>query len=226
MKNQFALFDWDNTVRRGYTLFSWLDYLCNNHYLSKNLQDEIELVKRQYHHREITHDQFADHACSLFAHYLKGIHADTINHALSKYIGIDQSFLLSGIDGVFQSLYTKNIDIIIISGAPELIINQYKNRFHIKSVYGFKEECVSRVYTGNVSYNYGFNKEVIVNKLCEQYSRNPIIAFGDSESDIPMLKAAKYPFCIGTDLHLPFHAYIVKNSVISEDIMQLISSIR
>lgn len=28
---KYALFDWDNTIRRGYTLYSWVEYLhqCN-----------------------------------------------------------------------------------------------------------------------------------------------------------------------------------------------------
>ena len=40
---KYALFDWDNTIRRGYTLYSWVEYLhqCNitSIYLQKKLRE-------------------------------------------------------------------------------------------------------------------------------------------------------------------------------------------
>ena len=225
MCNRFAIFDWDNTVRRGYTLFSWIDYLCGNNYLSKVLQFDIERIKEQYNNHTITHDQYADYACSLFAKHLQGVHQDTIKFALSQYIIIDQRYLLDNIGKVFNALHQNSIDIIIISGAPELIISQYKKKFFIKSVYGFKEECRNSIYTGKVTYNYGYNKSAIVESLCKEYQCNPTIAFGDSESDLPMLDKAKYPFCVGHNLHLPYPTYTIENNSISDEMLQLINSI-
>ena len=216
MNNRFALFDWDNTVRKGFTLFTWIDFLCNNSIISNDLQCEMNSIKIMYNKKRITHDQYAELACSLFAKKLAGISTTVLTQALEKYIIHDKSYLISDIGSVFDILYKKRIDIIILSGAPELVVQQYQEAFHIKQIYAFKEDEIDGVYSGKVRYNYGFNKQQTVDILCKEYKANPLIAFGDSESDVPMLIKARNSFCVGKALSLPNLKYINQSGISAE----------
>lgn len=200
MGKRYALFDWDNTVRNGYTLFSWIDFLCGQSILKPGFQSEIEVVKKQYRNHTITHDQYADIACSRYAKALKGVPFSTINRALSIYMAEDRKCLFHNIGTLFDMLHERGIDIIIISGAPEIIVSKYKAEFNLRSIYAFREETLNKNFTGNVECNFGFNKEEQVLKVIDEYHDYPYMAFGDSDSDVPMLKKATYPFCMGNKL--------------------------
>lgn len=200
MKKQYALFDWDNTVRNGYTLFSWVNFLCAQSILEPRFQNEIEVVKKQYGQHIITHDQYADIACSRYAEALKGMPVSVFNKVLSRYMLEDKKFLLHNIGALFNILYENDIDIIIISGAPAIIISEYKAEFHLRSIYAFREETINKNFTGNVECNFGFNKEEQVLKVIDEYHDYPFMAFGDSDSDVPMLKKATHSFCMGNKL--------------------------
>ena len=159
MKRKYALFDWDNTVRKWYTLFSWVDYLCTHSIIPSCLQHELNLVSEQYSANSITHDQYVEAACLKYATALKRIDIGTINNAALNYIFLDSLYLFDGVQSLFDLLFTKGIDIIVISGAPSIILEKYKKDLHIKNIYAFKEQIQNEIFTGNVEYNYGFNKE-------------------------------------------------------------------
>lgn len=197
---KYALFDWDNTVRNGYTLFSWVDYLCAHSIINPYLQHELNLVSEQYRLNSITHDQYAEFACSKYTNALKGIETKTIDNAVLDYISFDSHYLFEGVASIFDLLLAKGIDIIVISGAPSIILEKYKEKFHIKNIYAFKEQIQNGIFTGNVEYNYGFNKEKKLAEILSEYKSYPYLAFGDSESDIPMLDSAQHAFCINNAL--------------------------
>ena len=76
---KYALFDWDNTIRRGYTLYSWVEYLHQCNITSIHLQKKLEILKQQYIKSEITHDQYANKACAEYAKDLAGKKVNEIN---------------------------------------------------------------------------------------------------------------------------------------------------
>lgn len=199
MGKKYALFDWDNTVRKGYTLYSWVDYLCEHRVLNLNVQADLNKMGREYKAGLITHDEYAQRACELYSHALKGISSKKIDALTDDYLKIDEQYMYNSIKKIFDLLNKKEFDIIVISGAPTIIIEKYKKRFHFKQICAFKEKIMEDQFTGEVQYNYGFDKEELVLELIDQYGTYPYMAFGDSESDIPLLKYAHYPFFLGKE---------------------------
>ena len=49
-------------------------------------------------------------------------------------------------------------------------------------------------YTGEVTQDYGAEKAQIVKEIYNNRKSAPLIAFGDSDADKPLLKAAKYGY--------------------------------
>ena len=55
----YALLDWDNTLRQGYTLFSWIDYLIEVGTVGSVVREEIDYYIEEYLKDKISHDQIA-----------------------------------------------------------------------------------------------------------------------------------------------------------------------
>jgi len=199
MEKKYALFDWDNTVRKGYTLYSWVDYLCEHQVLNLSIQADLNKMGREYKGGLITHDEYAKRACELYSYALKGVSSKKIDALADDYLKMDEQYVYNSIKKIFNFLNKKDVDIIIISGAPTIIIEKYRRKFHFKQICAFKEETREDQFTGEVQYNYGFDKEKQVLKFIDQYNARPYMAFGDSESDIPLLKYAHYPFFVGKE---------------------------
>lgn len=209
------------TNRRGYTLFSWVEYLCTYNIIDSSLREELHLVAQQYNRSLITHDQYAYIVCTKYASALKGMNIQIIYNAIPNYLIFDRNYLFAEIGTVFDLLYTKEIDIIVISGAPSIILEKYKEEFHIKNIFAFKEQTCDGIFTGDVKYNYRFSKERKTIEIFEKYNEYPYLAFGDSESDKPMLNSAQNAFYINSALRNDKYININAEKISSEIIKKI-----
>lgn len=197
---KYALLDWDNTVRKGYTLYSWVDYLHKCNIIDTQLQENLVDLKYRYIKKKITHDQYAERACAEYAKAMRGKRIGVVDEIMTDYMKIDQKQIFSYIYELLSRLVQENIDVIVISGAPSRILEQYKQKFCLKKIYAFKEEVKEGKFTGKVTCNYGLNKYKKVRELIQSYEAYPFLALGDSSSDIPMLDNSKYSICVGNKL--------------------------
>lgn len=192
----YAVLDWDNTIRRGFTLFDWMEFLYSERILDRRVNHEIEDIQMQYAEKRINHDTYARMACLVYAKAMNGISMELRDNLVRKYIRKDERQLQPFAHGLFHYLNQHKIKPIIISGAPEYILEQYKDKFDLHRIYAFSEGYLHGFCNGKVKYNYGSNKMRTVKLLCEQYGNRPIIGFGDSSSDIPLFQKSDYAFCI------------------------------
>ena len=225
MSKNYALFDWDNTTRKGYTLFSWINFLRVHEIISEECYHDIDNVRFQYSQGIISHDQYARLACKKYAKALQAVSTELIADALVGYMPYDRLCLLPNIGDIFDILNKNDIDIIVISGAPTIVIENYAKEFHFKKVFAFKEKTIDGIFTGEVEYNYGFDKNSLVNQIARSYGKRPLFAFGDSTSDIPMLEPALFPFCIGDGLKGFKNIHLTKRSRIPQTIVSEIRQI-
>ena len=141
---------------------------------------------------------------------------------MDAYIKRDRKSLFPEICKLLKELSKRDIDIIVISGAPFRILEQYKQEFNLKKIYAFQEEIAKGKFTGKVASNYGFDKSKKVQELIEQYGTNPYLAFGDSQSDIPLLDNSDYPICVGDRVKKDGYINVdFKESV--EDILHMVN---
>lgn len=193
---KYALFDWDNTIRRGFTLFSWIDFLCKQGILQERIFEKVNKIRRLYAAGNINHDDYAKLACELYAEEMKGIQQEKRDRLIPMYIKSDQQSLFSFANSLFGLMLLYNIKPVIISGAPEYLVMQYKDAFGIYDIYAFSEKYDNGICTGEVAKNYGLKKKRIVEYLSDFFGERPVIGFGDSFSDIPIFNMSKHAFCI------------------------------
>lgn len=192
---KYAVFDWDNTVRNGYTLFSWIAYLCDKGILPSKLMEKEYNLGQRYIEGVISHDEYADIACQYYANALSGLNIEILDQCMDEYMQFDVKAIFPFTEQIFSYLKQYNIKPIVISGAPERVIKTYKNRFNLFEVYAVKEQVNRTAFTGQIEYNYGHGKHMIMSELVHKYG-SPIFGFGDSSSDVALLKAAKYRICV------------------------------
>lgn len=51
---KYAVFDWDNTLRKGFTLFAWMDFLYTEKVLDAGVRRKMGRVQKRYADKEIT----------------------------------------------------------------------------------------------------------------------------------------------------------------------------
>lgn len=190
------MFDWDNTIRKGFTLFSWLDFLYAEKALSTNVRRKMENVQNQYAAGKITHDDYAKIAGELYAEEMKGISVQSREKLVNKYMKYDCRDIYPFSEEIFSCMNRHDIKAVVISGAPKYILDRYTEKFSLYEIYAFSESFSEGFCNGKVAFNYGVNKKKTVQKLCETYGNRPIIGFGDSSSDIPLFDISTHPFCI------------------------------
>jgi phosphoserine phosphatase len=187
----YALLDWDNTLRKGYTLFSWIDYLINIGTISSTVRNEIDYYISQYDTQKISHDQLAEYTCEVFAKSLKGLNKNSLEKQIQDYMFEDNLQIYEFTQEIFNVLNYNNILPIVVSGAPSEILEKYRIRFNLYQIYGFVAGVENNIYSGKVKSNYGYNKSEKVDVICNEMGGEPIIAFGDSVSDFSMLSRSK-----------------------------------
>lgn len=223
----YAVFDWDYTVREYYTLFKWIDYLCEQHVISQQIQLTLTAMQNRYDLGEITHDEYAVLSDAEYTKAIKGLSQKKLRDYLTDYQKIDERYFFPFTYDLFEMMADYDIAPIVISGAPLTILQQYKDRFHLHSIYAFEAETTNGYYTGKVKRNCGFNKEIIVQALIEKYDGPPLLGFGDSASDLPLLKAARHAVCIGAQgslAEVPEILYLSPDMP-SADILRKVSNI-
>lgn len=196
---KYAVLDWDNTIRKGYTIFSFVDFLISESVLPWSVKQSIDEWDQKYRSGQITHDQYAQYACQDFADSLSGHSVSSVNNLVKEYIRFDRQNLFSFSKTLFDFLHKYDIAPIVISGAPLCVIREYREEFHIQEIYAFEVSQHLGKYTGAVNSNYGYGKDDIISELIKKYRVPPFMGFGDSSSDYPLMQASQYGFCIGKD---------------------------
>lgn len=200
MKKYIALFDWDKTVRKDYACLKWLEMLVESKKVDKNLLKENDEVYQKYLKGILDHNLLTEEGMKVYSKYIQNVGREDIRSVLEEYKKTDKGNIFEIMkEYIFPFLTKNNIEIIIISGAQQELIELYKEELKINQIYGVQFKVENERYT-NKYQNNGLdkNKKILVDKLLEDKENVILFSFGDSISDIPLLKVAKRSFINNT----------------------------
>lgn len=200
MKKYIALFDWDKTVRKDYACLIWLEMLVKSKVVDENLVKENNEVYQKYLNGILDHNQLTEEGMKVYGRYIQNVQKIDIIPVLQKYKREDNDKVFDIMrEDIFPFLVKNNIEIIVISGAQQELIELYKEELKINEIYGVKFENKDGKYL-NKYVNNGLddNKRKIVNKIMENKENIILFSFGDSISDVPLLEVAKKSFINNT----------------------------
>lgn len=200
MKKYIALFDWDKTVRKDYACLKWLEMLVESKKVDENLLKENDEVYQKYLKGILDHNLLTEEGMKVYCKYIQNVKRKDIIPVLEEYKKRDKGNIFDIMkEYIFPFLTKNNIKIVVISGAQQELIELYKEELKIDEIYGVQFEVENEKYTDKYQNNgLDKNKKMLVNKLLEDKENVVLFSFGDSISDIPLLKAAKRSFINNT----------------------------
>lgn len=155
----------------------------------------------------MSHDKLAEKSAQAYAQYLSGLSVKKINQDANEFVKQDRHKLFSYTSEIFDFIKKFNIQPIIISGCPEIILNQYKSIFNLNDVIGLNIGHLNGYYIEHIVSNPGISTEKrnIITKF--PLSSNEInMAFGNSSSDMPLFESSKINVVVNNhELQVPGH---------------------
>ena len=200
--NYIALFDWDKTVRKNYACLMWLEMLEESGKIKKGLVKENGEVYQRYLKGELDHNELTEEGMKVYGKYIQGVRKEEILPVLEAYKKRDEGNIFKIMkQDIFPFLKRNKIKIIVISGAQQELIELYKEELGIDEIYGVQYAIENGIYTNQYQNNGSDkNKEIMVKEICKDKENKILFSFGDSISDIPLLKAAKKSFINNTNI--------------------------
>lgn len=194
----YALLDWDNTLRTGFTIFDLGAYLDRHGILAPKALPRMEELREEYRQGRIDHDKLAEEVPDVFARGLKGVGEAAMEVALIDYRRThDEGTMHAFTRNVFAFCRERGIEMIIVSGAPGLVVRRYRDELGISEVNAFECEAADGAFTGRVAVNNGFNKRYAAQRIIREKGEPPLFAMGDSSSDAGLLEPARMRISVG-----------------------------
>ena len=193
-----TLFDVDNTLVAGFTIFPFVHHLISQGLARTETSKLMGKDEDKYLDKKLTYQDFAkavvDHYCAGIA----GSRQTDVERAGIDYLASYQEHLLPYAGDLVRLMNQHGIT-IAVSGAPFEAFAPLAKKLGIAHSYLMEAEVVDGYYTGRVKTNMALKQEkdrVIKSLTNSGFSRDQSFAFGDSASDLPILEAVSNPFVV------------------------------
>lgn len=198
----YALLDWDNSLRIGATLFTWTDFLVRERVLPREVITERENLREQYRQGLLSHDDLSRECCAAYLRAMDGMEEGRYLALIQAYLPEDRGYLAPHTAPLMDWLRRHSITPVVVSGSPHDIISHYFGMFGVARSYDFLTRMKAGRLDGGFLRSGGHDKQAVVNECRERFGEEPLLAVGDSPSDLPMLRAARFPVVVGGDAEL------------------------
>lgn len=190
-----AVFDWDGTLRRDYTLRAWIQFLAKNSILRHAQLAHLHALFNQEDNPCIPYEHFAESVIQAYGQALAGIHQEALLKHASSFIEADLDNLYSFVRPLFNHLREQGLLTIVISGSPFEPLKAYKDMLGIDLLFTTQiARSANGTYTGRISQNPTLRavKQKIMDELAHDYTFH--LALGNTSSDLPLLERAAHSF--------------------------------
>jgi len=192
----YAVIDWDNTLRQGFALFTWIEYLREHNIFDKKMDKMITSLLENHKSGKVSYKELSSIASRLYSEGIKGITPAELGLQVKNYLPIEEAHMYAFSEKIFNLLEAYDVKAVVVSGSPKIIINEYTERFNLDDIYALTTQEYSGKYTGEVEDTFGHDKGRAIDILVKKYGAMPLLALGDSIADLDLLHAAKYGYWI------------------------------
>lgn len=190
-----ALLDWDGTVRNGWTLPGWMNALGADSGGS-DLAAQFESRSRRYRAGKLSHDELVDEAETLYLEALANHTPTSVAEAAAEFLRRDRRNIRRFAAHLIDQLQRRGVEIMVISGAPSIVLDHYRDGLSISRVAGMEVVWENRVWKPKINPGLSHVKAACVEDMCR--GRRVIASFGDSASDGPLFDIAEVPVVVGS----------------------------
>jgi phosphoserine phosphatase len=189
-KERVALLDWDGTLRAGYEITEWCNFLDERGYFEKEVGIRQRTLLSNYLTGKITYSQAVFDVGVNYAEGLSGQKLKDIMILARQFVEKDHA-VFKFTSAFFEILHSNKIKLVLISNTPQLLLDKYKKQFKLNEVYGLQTGEKSGTFINEVIINPGLTeaKKKIVAELVNKYY--VVLGMGDTHHDVPLLEPAK-----------------------------------
>lgn len=193
-----ALFDVDGTIFRGSLLIEhFKKMLKHNHFSREIWENEVKKKYELWNHRA-SENGYEEYILSLSLNYI-----EELKNSKCSYETIDK-LAKEVIDEKWQEVYRftankiiehkeKGDKVILISGSPDFLVEKFAQKLGV-DYFATKYLFKNNLFSGDtIAMWHSEAKKMKVNELKQIYDLKNSYAYGDTASDLPMLKAVGYP---------------------------------
>jgi phosphoserine phosphatase len=194
-----ALLDLDNTLRSGWFIKSWLEFLGGERIRGAYAcADRLDVSLDAYARGELSHDALAKECAEAYAELMRGESQEVVNELGGEFVRDDLE-TFDFVRTLLEELEARSVAPIIVSGAPAEVVRPYAanlgvDEFHALELGVGSDGC----FDGTLANNPGLGsvKRRIASELRESF-REPVLAVGDSASDLPLFRVAANRIVVG-----------------------------
>lgn len=192
-----ALLDWDETLRKGITLFPWIEVLLDHELFSAAAYASIGQTYTQFRDGQLTYEQFALEISNEYALGLQKQSSFQVDLVAREFVARDCINLFPFVSSLIELFRERGMFSCVISGCPAILLNHYIAYLGIDIAHGLQVECDQQgVYTGRVETNPALAdfKDYLAGKLDDRY--RIVVGLGNTASDLPLVRRAECGFIV------------------------------
>jgi len=193
-----TLFDIDNTLVNGFTIFPFADFLATKGLMQASTLRIMHDDLTKYERKQNSYYDFAVDVVNHYAEGLNGVPQKDIVLAGYEYFEIYLTKLLPYAEKLVSQMNMHGVT-IAVSGAPQEAFLPMARHLEMSHVYLLQVEYENGVCSGKVKVNMALDEEKlkVVNSLTLLgFSKDQSFSFGDSTGDLPILEAVTNPFTV------------------------------
>lgn len=193
LQGSLALFDLDYTLYRGekhHVILDFPHFLHKENLFPSKTLDQMTIEFNDYQLKKKDRKTFADNEIQLYYEGLKGQSVKDIESASKDWLLSSTNLWYDYAHELVKLMRNSNIPTVIISGSPFEPLVLVKEELGVDELYATRGEIDDKgIFTGNCEVEYA-NADA-KSKLIQTLNFDPSksFAFGDSESDFPLLEA-------------------------------------
>lgn len=191
-----AFFDVDYTLYKGFTTIQLFYEFANKYHLT-DLIAERKQMEAEIEAGTIDQHRLTQWSMGLSARVVTGLSVEEVATQVRTTVKAKGEFF-PWVSDVLEFLRKKQFKIYLISASIEPMIAEIATELGVERYFSTILEVKDGVYTGQrANVRNGQSKLDALNQVIDEISEeNNIIAFGDSDGDVPMLAAADIGFVV------------------------------
>ena len=202
MKKKLVIFYLDNTILKGDSDYSWINFLIEEgHVDQKEYESRNKYFYDQYYEGKLDYDEWAEFALST----IKGKTSNQITDLLSQFLNT----VIEPMINIYalRLLHNHNHDndiMLLASATNSVIVEPIAKRLGFENIVATDVEITDGVYTGKVLGRPALGEGKLI-KVKEWAASNGItnfedtIFYSDSINDLPLLSKVHKPIAVNPD---------------------------
>lgn len=205
-----CLCDWDGTLREGYLIFDWADFLISRQIVNWKNEDLLRAHYKSFASGQISYEEGVVLAANAYAELIRDVEVERLENAASEFVESDRKLMPFAHD-LLSTIKSRNTDIVIVSGAPSIVLSAYSEKLQIDRIYGV---TIAQSISGEIEVKtHGTKRDKRIATSAELGPvSSALIAIGDTTSDMPLFERSEI-------------VCLVKNDSNSKEFGELASSI-